>query len=302
MTERELDLNAVRVFVEVARRRSFSEASRALGMPSSTVSRKVAALEAQLGAMLVERTTRSVGLTGAGEVLLRACEGPLEGMVEAVEALQRFRSEPSGLLRVALPTAMAGYAGAEVTLAYLRRFPEVRLEVIATDEWVVPDWDRVHLALRAGWLGKEESGLIQKKLQDIEMVLGASPAYLEREGGLAAPADLARRGCVVVGASAEAARVTLIHRESGEEVTLEVPVRLFTTSLSLCKRVALAGVGVAGLPEVSCREALAEGRFVPVLEGWRLASPPLVALYPGDRSPPLRVRGFLDILAGRLGS
>ncbi len=284
MTERELDLNAVRVFVEVARRRSFSEASRALGMPSSTVSRKVAALEAQLGAMLVERTTRSVGLTGAGEVLLRACEGPLEGMVEAVEALQRFRSEPSGLLRVALPTAMAGYAGAEVTLAYLRRFPEVRLEVIATDEWVVPDWDRVHLALRAGWL------------------LGASPAYLEREGRLAAPADLARRGCVVVGASAEAARVTLIHRESGEEVTLEVPVRLFTTSLSLCKRVALAGVGVAGLPEVSCREALAEGRFVPVLEGWRLASPPLVALYPGDRSPPLRVRGFLDILAGRLGS
>ncbi len=295
-----MDLNAARIFLEVARMESFSEAARSLGVPRSTVSRRVAALEAELGAPLLERGGRRVRLTGVGRDLYRRCRGPIASLADAEEAVQRFLGEPRGRLRVAVPTALAAYAAGDVALEYLRLYPEVRLEIVATDERVSPDGEDTHVALRAGWSHRDEGGLIRRKLTEIPMFLGASPGYLRRHPPPRRPEDLRGHRCVVVGASPAAARATFHHRERGTSVTIEVALRVFTTSPALCRRMMLEGVGIGGLGEVACRADVAAGRLVPVLEDWRLAAVPLSAYYPGDRDPPLRVRAFLDLVIRRL--
>jgi DNA-binding transcriptional LysR family regulator len=295
-----MDLNAARVFVAVAEHRSFSKAARRLDLPTSTVSRRITALEAELGVTLLERTTRQVRLTGAGRLLLDRCIGHLAGLGQAEEALQEFCSEPRGRLRVAFPTGLSRYAASDITLEYLERFPQVRLELVMTDERVVPDGQDLHIALRAGQSDALDASLIQRSLGAIPMVIGASPTYLAAHPAIAHPRDLLGHGCIVLGHSPDAANITLKRDDDSDTQNLRVPIRLFTTSVSMCRRVALAGHGVAGLPEISCREAVTSGTFVPVLPGWRLLDSPLTVYYPNQNTTPLRVRAFLDLLIARL--
>lgn len=295
-----MDLNAVRVFVAVAQQESFSKAARHLDLPTSTVSRRVTALEAELGVLLLERTTRKVQLTGAGRILFDRCLGHLTGLSEAEEALQAHCSEPRGRLRVAFPTGLSGYAASDIALQYLERFPHVRLEMVMTDERVVPDGQELHIALRAGESDARDASLIKRSLNAIPMVIGASPDYLAGHPAITHPRDLLGHGCIVLGHSPEAANIVLRREDGSDSQRLQVPIRLFTTSVSMCRRVALAGHGIAGLPEVTCREAVASGTFVPILPGWQLLDSPLTVYYPDQKTTPLRVRAFLDMLITRL--
>lgn len=249
---------------------------------------------------LLERTPRQVRLTGSGRILFERCVGPLAGLRDAEEALQVHCSEPRGRLRVAFPTGMSGYAASDVALEYLERFPHVRLELVMTDERVVPDGQDLHIALRAGQSDARDTALIKRSLSAIPMVIGASPDYLAAHPAIAHPSDLLHHSCIVLGHSPEAANIVMRREDGSESQRLQVPIRLFTTSVAMCRRVALAGHGVAGLPEISCREAVAAGTFVPILPGWKLLDSPLTVYYPDQKATPLRVRAFLDLLIARL--
>ncbi|MFT5585369.1 MAG: DNA-binding transcriptional LysR family regulator [Cognaticolwellia sp.] len=295
-----MDLNSLRIFATVAEHQSFSKAAEKLGLPVSTVSRRVSALEADLGVLLLERTTRQVRLSGAGNTLLQNCKPHLDALVSAKDLLQSERQDPQGRLRVALPTGLSDYAIGDVAVEYMRRFPKVQLEIIATDERVVPDGQELHLALRAGWGDQNDAALMQRLLAPIPMQLVASPAYVAEHPTIAHPSDLLQHGCVVVGHTPASANIELTHTVSNETERLKVPIRLFTTSLGMCSRVTLDGLGVAGLPSVSCRKYLEDGSLVELIPEWTLLESPLTIYFPNEKTPPFRVRVFMDLLIARL--
>lgn len=295
-----MDLNALRVFAMVAELQSFSKAAEKLGLPVSTVSRRVAALEAELGVILLERTTRQVGLSGAGSTLLQNCGPHLDALVHAEDMLQSERQQPKGRLRVALPTGLSDYAAGDVAIEYMKRFPEVQLEIIATDERVVPDGKELHLALRAGGGDQNDAALMQRWLRPIPMQLVASPEYVAAHPAITHPQDLVHHGCIVLGHTPASANIQLNHIESGSAERLTVPIRLFTTSVKMCRRVTLAGLGVAGLPEIYCRKSILEGSLVALLPEWEMPDSRLTIYFPNEKTPPYRVRVFMNLLIERL--
>jgi DNA-binding transcriptional LysR family regulator len=286
-------------FLAVCRHGSFLAASEALGVADSTVARRVDQLETRLGTRLLDRSTRGLTLTEAGQLYREHADVAAEALRDAEDAVRAWMQRPAGRLRIAAPGALVRYAIAPVVVAYLRRFPDVAVEMVGTDEDVVPDGHELHLAVRAS-SSQPPGHLIARRLGHIPMVVAASPAWLEEHGPLDTPDELARHGCIVLGSAPSAARIQL---SRGDEArTLTVPIAVFTTSISMARRAAAAGLGPVGLPEASCDDLLTSGALVEVLAGWTLAPVPVVALYAGERQLPLRVRAFLDALVAAFES
>ncbi|MCB9742382.1 MAG: LysR family transcriptional regulator [Alphaproteobacteria bacterium] len=283
-------------FLAVCREGSFLAAGRALGLATSTVSRRVDQLEAHLGVSLLERSPRGVELTEAGRLYRDRARGLERQLAEAEDAVRALMRRPAGRLRVAAPSALVRDPVGPAAVAYLKRFPEVALELIGTDEDVVPDGQTLHLAVRVSRRAPPEH-LTRVRLGQVRMRVCASPAWVASRPPLTDPLALAELGCVVLGSGPEAARIRL--RRGEESRTLTVPVALFTTSVQMARVAGCEGLGPVGLPEAACADLLAAGRLVELLPGWRLDPVSVVALYAGDRQLPLRVRAFLDLLAER---
>lgn len=195
-----LDLNDMLYFAEVAERGGFAAAGRALGIPKSRLSRRVAELEAQLGVRLLQRTTRSLSLTEVGQAYLRHCQALREAAQAAQDTVEQVRSEPRGTVRVTCPVTLAQSVLGDLLPQYLARHPAVRLEVQVSNRAVNPVEEGVDVALRVRNSVDDSASLVVKRLGEGRVLLVASPAQLARQGQPQTLQDLARMDTLAMSA------------------------------------------------------------------------------------------------------
>jgi DNA-binding transcriptional LysR family regulator len=291
---RELDLNDLRVFVRVVDRGGFAVAARELGVPTSTVSRTIARLEASTGTRLLHRSPRSVHATSEGRAVYASLRDALGALELAARALEPATRQPKGILRVSAPPSFGSLFLAEVAVAFGERHPLVQVDLTLTNRAVNLVDEGFDVALRAA-LRLADSSLVAKKLGDVMHALYAAPSYLERHGAPASPADLGRHRCIVFRGE-DLAKTWRLHR-GGE--TVEVPVRgtMGGDDFGYLREVALVGGGIALIPRFLCVKDEASGRLVQVLPGFEARGAGLYILYPSASHVPARVTAFRDFVA-----
>lgn len=279
------------LFCAVARLRSFSRAARKLDMPLATVSRRVAHLERQLDAHLLNRTTRRVDPTDAGALLLARCEAPLVALGEAVACLGEESSVPRGRLRVTMPADLARHWLARPLANFAARHPEIHLELDLSSRVVNLVEEGFDLAIRAA---EPDSGsLIARQLARMPTSLYASPGYLAALPALRHPRDLESVNALrLTGRSSDAAWSL---RSGRERITTTPRGNLELDEMGALIGLAAAGAGVALLPDPLVQDRLADGSLVSLLPGWRGPDAPVFAVY-ASRRMPLRLRLLLDQL------
>lgn len=285
-----MDLNEILVFTNVVRAGSFIGASRQLDMPKSTVSRKISELEERLGARLLHRTTRKLHLTDIGQAFYRHAARVVAEAEEAELVVGRMQEVPRGLLRVTTPINF-GYL-APVVASFLRRYPEVELEVVCADRIVDLVQEGFDVAVRAGQL--EDSTLITRHLGVLRNYVVASPAFLDEHGRPGEPDDLRRLDCVVFGAGADRSKWKL--RRDRKASTVAVNARFVVNDFDFLEEAARVGLGVAMLPVFRCIQHIRTKSLERVLPEWCSPEVPLHALYPSTRHLSPKVSAFLDHL------
>ena len=293
------DLNAVNAFVKVVEHGSFRAAARALGIPKSTISAKVSELEAALGARLLERTTRSLRLTEAGGTYHRRVVPALDVLADAANAIEALASAPSGRLRITTTVEGGQAMLGPIVAEYLGRYPAVEVQVHLADRQVDLVEEGSALALRAGTL--QDSTLIAHKLTPPgRLRVYASPEYLRRRGEPRRPADLARHDCLIM--SAQAKPKHWAFQLKRKRVTVEVRARSEANSFVVLRDLALAGLGVARLPDHVGGPAEEAGTLRSLLERFALPAVPWHAVYPSARLLAPKVRVMLELLSERFGA
>ncbi|SEU28363.1 LysR family transcriptional regulator [Stigmatella erecta] len=289
-----MDLNELLVFAKVVQAGSFTSAARGLRMPKSTVSRKVSELEERVGAQLLQRTTRKLRLTDVGQAYYEHCARIVAEAEQAELAVTRMQSAPHGLLRVTAPLAF-NFMGTMIA-EFLAGYPEVQIEMVCTDRTVDLVEEGFDLAVRAGKLA-DSSSLIARRLGSIERVAMASPRYIQERGVPKSPKELAAHDCLLFGAGASG-NVWTLH--SGSR-TAEVPIRarLTVNEPDMLRAVALAGFGIALLPNTHYAKDIDAGRLQRLLPEWSSPGAPVNAVYPATRHHSPKVMAFVDFLKER---
>jgi len=291
-----VDLNRITVFVRVVEAGSFTGAAAVLGLRKSSASRSVAALEADLGIRLLQRTTRKLSLTDAGRAFYDRARDALAGLDEARNAVSSLGAAPRGLVRITAPVDLAADLAA-VTTVFLRAHPDVRVETLLTARYVDLVKEGFDLAIRAGSLA--DSSLLARKLGESEFGLFASPAYLDAAGRPRRLADLARHECVLYRAGSATARWRLSGPRGDEEVS--VRGRVDTDELAFVRAMVLAGFGIALVPvSTMIRPLVASGVLERVLPRYALRGAVVHIVWPSRRFEPAAVALFREALAEAL--
>ncbi|RVD48058.1 MULTISPECIES: LysR family transcriptional regulator [unclassified Mesorhizobium] len=293
-----IDLNDVIVFARVVEAGSFTAAARLLAMPKTSVSRRVAALEREVGVRLLQRTTRSLNLTDAGRLYYEQSSQGLRTIEEANLRLAEARAEPSGTIRISAPVGFGGYFLIRAVVDFLALYPKTNVELRLTDDKLNLVEDGIDLAFRTGTL--QDSTLIARKLGAARRLLCASPDYLARYGMPEGPADLARHRCVIAGPSASGAHWVL-DGPRGQE-TVVVAGRFAANEMQAVVAAALAGFGVAQLPQAMAEGLIDQGRLQRVLEDYTTPAGGLHVLYPSSRHLSPLVKAFIELAAERISN
>jgi DNA-binding transcriptional LysR family regulator len=284
----------VRVFAAVAQLRSFRGAAIALGLPRSTVSRRLTTLEGSLGVRLLQRTTRQVSLTQAGGIFLAEVTPALTMIGEAGQHVLDAQGEPSGLVRLTATAGAADWVG-ETIVELLERYPRVRVEVDFSDRTVDLVAEGFDLALRAGKLA--DSTLIARPLGRGEQGYYASPTYL-RGRRLTHPDQLVGHDLIVFSGAPRGLRWQF---QIGKRlIDLPVEGRVVVNDLALAQRAATRGHGVAWLPAPFGREEVKSGALVPVLRKFWPTPVPVQLVYPSARHLAPQVRATIELLTAKL--
>ena len=288
------DLEGVRVFVAVAERRSFRGAAVALGLPRSTISRKLSTLEGMLGTRLLQRTTRQVSLTTAGESFLAEVAPALGTIGDAGQRLLDPHGEPRGLVRMTAPAGVAEWVGA-IMLELVGRYAQIRVELDFSERRVDLIAEGFDLALRAGKL--EDSSLIARPVAHGENGYYASPGYLKGRR-LSHPGDLAEHSLIIYSGRSRGLRWEFLVGKS----LVELPVRgrIVVSSLAAAEMAAERGHGITWLPTPFGTRQVREGTLVPVLRKYWPPPLPVQLIYPSGRYLAPQVRVAIELLAARL--
>ena len=294
-----LDLNDVAVFVQVVRCGSFAEAARRLGTPPNTLSRRVQQLEAQLGARLLQRSTRRLSLTSAGQDFHDRCAGAVEGLLDAGQALMSGNAAPSGLVRVAAPADFFDFFPMEWLAEFLAAHPLVRVDFVLSDARADLIADRIDVAIRGGVL--EDSGLFARKALDAGLDgLVASPAYIAARGAPDRLEDLAGHDCVVF-AHPSGRATWQLSGPDGADAEVQVAGRFSGNTVQALRKAVLAGLGIALLPSAMTRRELRACLLVPVLPQFHRRGHGVHLVYASRRHLPAAVSAFIDLVAARMG-
>lgn len=291
-------LTALAVFRQVVERGSFAAAARHLKLSAAAVSKNIGELEAHLAVRLLNRTTRSMSLTEAGQRYYEQVSRILDDLQQADSSLGELQATPSGTLRVSAPMSFSLVCLADAIPRFLARYPELTLDLQLDDRRVDMIAEGFDLAVR-GSDRLEDSSLVARPLLTLRHVLCAAPQYLRRHGTPQVPEDLQALECVQFSLSGHA-REWVFQR--GEQVRrLEVCGRYsVNSSLALCAALR-AGHGISLVPEIYVRDDLAQGRLQPLLEDWQMMQTQLYVIYPSRRQLQAKVRVFIDFLLEELG-
>lgn len=290
------NLSSLKIFSRAAETRSFTEAGNQLGLSASAIGKAVARLEQRLGVRLFHRSTRSIQLTEEGLQFLDGCRRIFEEM-EAIEAsLAQTRTTPHGRLRVSLP--LTGTLMTPTLTAFMRAYPDIELDLHFSDNLVDIINDGFDVVVRTG--EASDSRLIARSLGNYHLKLVASPAYLKRAGTPVKPADLVNHSCLHhrFPTNGKLERWPLIAPVDGEDVV--VPVASTSTTVEPLIALAEAGLGIVCIPDIACRQQIAEGTLVQVLGEYTEHTGTFRAVWPASpyRSP--KLRAFVDFMAAHL--
>lgn len=284
------------VFLEVARAGSLSAAGRQLSMTPSAVSRVVARIEGRLGIRLVLRTTRRLSLTAEGETYARAARRILADLDETEAALAE-RANPRGLLRVSAATAHGRLAIVPLLGEFVTRYPDIEIEMELSDEISDVLGGRIDVAIRFGPL--QDSPLTARRLGETGRTVVAAPAYLDRFGTPAVPADLANHNCLAF--SFRRIETGWPFREGGRDIMLPVKGNITANNGETLVQLAEQGVGITRVGNFNIPDALSSGRLVPLLEDFNPRDRESIhAVFVGGATMPVRQRVFVDFLAEKL--
>ena len=293
-----IDLNDIALFVQVVRSGSFAEAARRLGIPANTVSRRVQQLEEQLGMRLLQRSTRKLTLTSSGQTFHERSVGAVEGLTEAARELMTGTQEASGLIRVAAPADFFDFFLMEWTAGFLATYPKVSLEFMLSDAKTDLIAERIDVAFRGGPM--QDSGYIGRRiLGDAYDGLVASPAYIAGHGAPGSLQDLASHACVSFAQAGSHLTWRLTGPDGVDEEVQFVPRFSGNTAVAL-RKAAVAGIGIALLPQPVTKRDLDAGILVPVLPQYRRTGRALHVLYPSRRHLPLAVSAFIELVVEKL--
>ncbi len=284
------DLNAMALFVKVVEHKSFSAASRRLGVPISTVSRKVSELEKTHGVRLLERSTRQLRLTELGQDYYAYCRRGLEEIESGTLMLNERQAEISGTLRLSVPPGLSDRLAVPLVSAFQTTYPAVTVRIMITERNVDFIQDAVDLALRVGEL--EDSSLIARPLICYRHVLVSSPAYLEKFGTPSHPRDLPAHRMMTFDGWFDDVPLKMIN--NGRVHTIRVKGVLALNDYAGILGATEAGQGIAEIPSIICGESLHDGRLVEVMPDWRFPPTTLSAVYPSNRNLSRIVRLFKD--------
>ncbi len=295
-----LDLNDVAVFVQVVRCGSFAEAARRLGVPPNTLSRRMAQLEAQLGARLMQRSTRKLSLSSAGQDFHDRCASAVDGLIDAGQALMTSQQAPSGLVRVAAPADFFDFFLMDWLAEFLDDHPLVRVEFVLSDSRSDLIAERIDVAIRGGIL--EDSSLLARKVLDAgKDVLVASPGYIAARGAPQTLQDLLAHDCLAF--AHPSGRVTWrLTGPQGEDAEVQVAGRLTGNTAQVLRKAALAGLGIALLPAAMTSRELRAGWLVPVLGQFHRQGHGVHLVYASRRHLPPAVSAFIDMVIDKFGA
>ena len=294
----QFDFNAALVLVRVVQAGSFRAAAEQLGMPKTTVSRKVSELEAQLGAVLLQRTTRKLSLTDAGLAFVEEAEAAIARLEAAQEAVTELQREPRGRLRITTAVTIGELFLAPVLAEFLEAFPAVEVLLQLTDRPVDLVAERFDVAIRAGHLS--DSSLIARRIGSSTYRVVASPTYLARHGTPQRPSDLSSHACLRFTRSGIEVRPSWPFGAGARRSDVPVSGRLVSDDFVVLRTAAEQGLGIARLPGLLVHEAIHSGRLVPVLDEQAPPPTPLHLLHPGGGRLPARTRAFIDFVEPRL--
>jgi len=289
-----MDLNEMVVFARVVQARSFTAAARTLGMPKSTVSRKVAELEDRLDVRLLQRTTRKLSLTDVGRTYYEYCARIAGEVDDAERAVADLHATPRGLLRVTAGLN-AAYLG-PIVADYMKRNPHVQVELLCTGRAVDLVEERFDVGIRAGAL--PDSSLIARPLGRATWFLVATPGYLKKRGRPKTPDDLKKHDCLFFGAGSTTFPLRL--ERDQELAQLALPARLLVSDFDIVFAAATAGLGIALLPGFRCVDALRARELERVLREWEPPVTPIHAVYPSTRHLSPKVKSFVDHLHAKM--
>jgi len=290
-----MDLNDAALFVRVVEAGSFTAAARLAHLPKSSVSRSVARLEEELGVRLLQRTTRSLRLTDAGQAYYERARGSVAGLEEAASAVREMGGEPRGVVRLTAPADAYNFGLADIVARFVEEHPAIHVEAVLTNRRVDLIGEGFDLAIRAGRL--DDSSLVARRVGLGENGLFAAPRYLRRAGRPKTVDDLSRHACVLF----RARGVTtwpLVSAQSERTVQVTGPVS--ADELTFLVHVVAGGAGIGLLPLFLTREAAHRKQLERVLPEWVAPGAPIHVVLPSSRFVPTRVALLRDLLVAEL--
>ena len=285
-----MDLDGIAIFVKVLQAGSFSQAAKLLGMPNSTVSAKVSALEKRLGVTLLHRTTRKLRPTDAGEIYYRRSVRALDELQSAENELEAAQGEAKGVLRVTAPVEIGHSLLPALVHAFLNQHPRMEVELVVTNRVLDLVGEDIDLAIRAGRL--KDSSLIARRFDLGDFGLWASPEYLAKHAAPRHPKELTRHNCLRFSRF----KNTGFHLTNGREnLNIAVPGKCMADDFETLRSLAVLGEGMAFLPSFLCAQESKQDRLVRVLPQWRGERVSMSFVHPAQRFVAQKVRAFIAV-------
>lgn len=291
-------LEAMSLLVAAVETGSLSAAGRKLGSPLPTVSRKISDLEAHLGTRLLNRSTRSLSLTDAGEAYVTACRRILEQIDDAERAASGEYQTPKGDLVITAPIGFGRLHVLPVVTEFLKAYPDIDVQLFLSDRNVHLIDDHVDLAVRIGRL--PDSGLVATRVGAERRIICGSPDFFARHGTPKTPDDLIGLPAVAFNAAATTASWDFAVLGSKATQTIPIRVRLSVNTAEAAVDAAIAGVGVTRLLHYQAAHAIAGGKLKAILTDFEPEPAPVNLVHAGQNLLPLKMRAFLDFAAPRI--
>ncbi len=287
------------LFVTVVNQSGFSAAARSFGMTRSAVCRSLERLEARLGVRLLDRTTRRLKMTDAGEVLYQSAVRILEDIREAERATKAFQQEPKGVLRVASPVMIGQYIITPLMREFQACHPQITTNLTLSDDALLPVTE---FDVTIGFGRQSDSALIAQKLGESRRVICASPDYIRERGMPKSPEDLFRHNCVLMSGLGAMSNQWDFKEPDGAR-SIRVAGNFVVNTGNANYEALLAGIGVGRATDLCIRSDIATGRLVVLLEEFEPAeATPIYALHLSRRHIPLKTRAFINFLKARFSA
>ncbi|MBB3132736.1 DNA-binding transcriptional LysR family regulator [Rhizobium pisi] len=291
------NLNDLHLFVQAVDSGSFTGAARHLGIPKSTVSKRVAELEGRLGVRLIQRTSRSFALTELGREFFQHAQASIIEAEMAEGIVRRHLAEPAGTVRLTASVPTAQFVLTEHLPALVARYPKLKLSIHVTDRFVDIVQEGFDIALRSHRAPLPDSALVQRRLANHPFFVLASPDYIRSHGQPQRPEELAQHATIMTSLTENQWR---LFSDNGDEALITLHSVMAADEPHMLMEMAAAGLGITCLPTSVCRKALAAGRLVRLLPDWTAGRIETTILMPHRRGQLPAVRAVVDFLAEQL--